>query len=578
MKDLHRISLKQKKSTETANSISPMDVDFAFSSFASFSSVQNPFKKARKSAIVHVSTLPILCDASPTLTRNGLVRFNSTTSCMNLASAFALSAEKNASKIAVFWGEQELTFSQVAARSRWLANELVSRYQIKPGDRIGLWLKNCPEFVSILFAIFEAGGVVVPVNNFLKPDEVGFILRDAGAKMLFSEQAMAEGLGRLRQIIPGLETFDIEKLHGELPAANFAPVPRVESDLAVIVYTSGTTGHPKGAMLSHGNLLHNVESCRQVLQAVSFDRFVVLLPMFHSFMLCVGILLPMIVGGSMLLIKSVHPPKNLINEIVEREATILPAIPQLFRTLANATIPPNLPLRICISGAAPLPLEVLKEFNEKVPIPLLEGYGLSEASPVVAMNPIQGPWKVGSIGIPVPGVEVTFQDDDGKILAPGEVGELCVRGGNVMQGYWNQPEETAKALRNGWLLTGDVGYKDADGYMYITDRKKDMLLVNGINVYPREIEEIIYQFPGIKEAAVVSKPDPRKGEQPVAFVAAKENERIDEKALIQFVRSKLADYKVPRRIHVLPALPRNATGKILKTTLRDMARATTEAE
>jgi long-chain acyl-CoA synthetase len=202
----------------------------------------------------------------------------------------------------------------------------------------------------------------------------------------------------------------------------------------------------------------------------------------------------------------------------------------------------------------------------------MEGYGLSEASPVVAMNPIQGPWKPGSIGLPVPDVEVSIQDDNGQILAATQVGELCVRGGNVMLGYWNQPEETANALRNSWLLTGDIGYKDGDGYIYITDRKKDMLLVNGINVYPREVEEIIYQFPGIKEAAVVSKPDARKGEQPVAFVAADEHVKLEEKALIQFLRGKLADYKVPRQVIVLPQLPRNATGKILKTTLRQMAK------
>ncbi|PYK61444.1 MAG: long-chain fatty acid--CoA ligase, partial [Verrucomicrobia bacterium] len=223
-----------------------------------------------------------------------------------------------------------------------------------------------------------------------------------------------------------------------------------------------------------------------------------------------------------------------------------------------------------ISGAAPLPVEILKEFNDKFPIPLIEGYGLSEASPVVAMNPIKGPWKASSIGVPVPGVEVTVQSDVGEILPPGHVGEICVRGGNVMQGYWNQPEETARALRDGWLLTGDVGYHDRDGYFFITDRKKDMLLVNGINVYPREIEEVIYQFAGVKEAAVVGQPDPRKGEQPVAFVALNEGVTLDAKALLHFIRSNLADYKVPRRVTILAALPRNATGKVLKTALREL--------
>lgn len=270
----------------------------------------------------------------------------------------------------------------------------------------------------------------------------------------------------------------------------------------------------------------------------------------------------------MVLIKSLHSPKNIIQEIIQRGATILPAIPQFFRTLANAPIPKDLPLRVCVSGGAPLPVEILREFNEKMPIPVIEGYGLSEASPVVSLNPLAGPWKAGSIGVPIPGVEVSVQSDAGEFLPIDQTGEICVRGGNVMQGYWNQPEETARAMRDGWLLTGDIGYRDADGYFYITDRKKDMLLVNGINVYPREIEEIIYQVPGVKEAAVIGVPDSRKGEQPVAFVSANEGARLEEKLLIQFVREKLADYKVPKRFVFLPALPRNATGKILKTELR----------
>src|SRR6266511_4474951 len=188
-------------------------------------------------------------------------------------------------------------------------------------------------------------------------------------------------------------------------------------------------------------------------------------------------------------------------------------------------------LRNCISGGAPLPVEILREFNRHMPIPLIEGYGLSEASPVVSMNPLNGPWKEGSIGKPIPDVEVTVQDDAGTLLPTGDCGEICVRGGNVMRGYWNQPEATAKTLRNGWLLTGDIGHRDTDGYFYITDRKKDMLIVNGINVYPREIEEVLYQIPGVKEAAVVGVPDARRGEHPVAFVAAKEGAPLDEKGM-----------------------------------------------
>jgi long-chain acyl-CoA synthetase len=316
--------------------------------------------------------------------------------------------------------------------------------------------------------------------------------------------------------------------------------------------------------------LHNVASCKIVLQTVDSDRFAVLLPMFHSYMLTVGLLLPLLEGGSIVLVRSLHPARNVLQEILQRRVTTLPAIPQFYRSMVGATVPLPLPLRLCVSGAAPLPAQILKEFEEKFHIPLIEGYGLSEASPVVTKNPLNGTHKPGSIGLPIPNVEVSIQDESGHLLGAGEIGELCVRGGNVMLGYWNQPEATAQTMRGDWLLTGDLGYRDQDGYYFITDRKKDMLLVNGINVYPREIEEVLYQFPGVKEAAVIGKPDPRKGEQPVAFVTAQEGASPDLAEIRKFLQQKLAGFKNPRKIIMLPALPRNATGKILKTALRDL--------
>ena len=495
---------------------------------------------------------------------------------MNLAAAFVDSARSHASKTAVFWGDEEVSYESLLLRAASVAERLTREFSIRPGDRVALWMKNCPEFIPAFFGVLLAGGVVVPINNFLKPDEVGFILKDAGATTVIVDASMNESVEKLAALAPQLRLLKVEEFTASTAPAPILQsevyTPKSEHDLAVLIYTSGTTGHPKGAMLSHANLLANVESCRHVLAAVDHDRFVVLLPMFHSFMMTVGMLLPLLVGGSMLLIKSVHPPKNVIAEIIQRRATILPAVPQFFRALAHGEVPKDFPLRLCISGGAPLPAEILKEFTERMPVPLIEGYGLSEASPVVAMNPIQGPWKAGSIGVPIPGVEVTVQDDDGKMLDVGETGEICVRGANVMLGYWNQPEETAKAIRGGWLLTGDIGHRTVDGYFYITDRKKDMLLVNGINVYPREIEEIIYKFPGVKEAAVIGVPDPRRGEQPVAFVSAKDGATLDTKGIQQFIRERLADYKVPKHITVLPSLPRNATGKILKTELRKVAK------
>ncbi len=490
---------------------------------------------------------------------------------MNLAVAFSQSTDNHADKIALFWGDDEFTYARLHVQTRWLAARLVRDFNVQPSDRVALWLKNCPEFVPSYFGVLTAGGVVVPINNFLKPDEVAHILNDAGVNVLITDAAMAETLPNLIALRPGLRVVQIEEFAQATDATEFISPARETDDLAVLIYTSGTTGRPKGAMLSHGNLLHNVASCRVALNANAQDRFVVLLPMFHSFMMTVGVLLPLLTGCAMVVIRSLHPAKNILAEIVRRRATILPAVPQFFRTLAAVETGSDFPLRVCISGGAPLPAEILREFSAKMSIPLIEGYGLSEASPVVSLNPLAGPQKAGSIGVPIQNVEVCVQNDAGHHLAAGETGEICVRGGNVMLGYWNQPEETAKAITDSWLRTGDIGHRDTDNYFFITDRKKDMLLVNGINVYPREIEEILYQFPGVKEAAVIGVPDTRRGEQPLAFVSATEGAALDEKALLEFVRERLANYKVPRQVRFLPALPRNATGKILKTELRKLA-------
>jgi long-chain acyl-CoA synthetase len=488
---------------------------------------------------------------------------------VNLAAAFAASVEQRPEKIALYWGESEYTYAAVFVQSRAVAAELTGSFGVKPGDRVALWLKNRPEFIPAVFGILGADAVLVPINNFLKPDEVNYILRDSGTDVLITEDELAAHTPALLAARPQLKIFKVENFATLIPSSILHPPSSCsEKDLAVIIYTSGTTGRPKGAMLSHGNLLHNVESCRLALETVDQDRMAVLLPLFHSYMLTVGIFLPLLVGGTMVLVKSLNQPRQVLQELCARQATVLPAIPPFYRTLVSSPAPVKLPFRLCISGSAPLPVQVLKDFEAKHGIPLIEGYGLSEASPVVAKNPIHGVHKPGSIGRPIPHVEVSVQDDSGEMLGVGGIGEICVRGGNVMLGYWNNPEETAKAFRNGWLLTGDIGCRDADGYYYITDRKKDMLLVNGNNVYPREIEEIIYQFPGIKETAVIGVPDARKGEQPVAFVVEAEGQTVEEKALLQFVRGKLADYKVPKQVVFVPALPRNAAGKILKTSLR----------
>ncbi|MBX3746874.1 MAG: AMP-binding protein [Verrucomicrobiae bacterium] len=494
---------------------------------------------------------------------------------MNLSQRFLETAARQADKTAIYYGTESRTYGQLGEQTVALASLLRGRFGVASGDRVGLWLRNRPEFVPALMGALHAGAVVVPINNFLKPEEVAYHVEDAGIGVLITDGTMDEALGALRARCPELKVWSVDEIGGLDGVGNGdgGMGEAKPEDLAVLVYTSGTTGRPKGAMLTHGNLLHNVESCRRILEIVDHDRFVLMLPMFHSFMLTVCILLPLVTGGSIVLIQSLHPAKAMIGEILMHRGSILPAMAQVFRALAGMPAGVELPLRLCISGAGPLPNSILEAFQARFPrIPLIEGYGLSEASPVVSVNPVRGPAIPGTIGLPIPDVEVTIQDDEGQMLGDLEDGEICVRGGNVMRGYWNAPDKTAETLRNGWLLTGDIGHRRPDGYLVITDRKKDMLKPNGMNVYPREIEEVIYRFPGIKEAAVVGEPDERRGERAVAFVAAEEGVVLDEAALLGFLKERLADYKLPRRAIVLPALPRNATGKVLKTRLREMLR------
>lgn len=491
---------------------------------------------------------------------------------MNLFEAFQAAAAAHPDRTAIFRAHKEFSYRVIEHAAMRLAERLQKTAALAPGDRVALWMRNRPEFVPSLFGIWQRGAVAVPINSFLKPNEASHILRDSGAKALLIDAELAAHEPALRELCPNLTMIRAEEIPPlETPASPIAPASRTASDLAVLIYTSGTTGRPKGAMLSHGNLLHNVDSCRTILETTEDDRMAVLLPLFHSYMLTVGILMPLLTGASMVLVKSLSPMKAMLEELLSRQPTILPGIPQLYRSLVQSPLEGPLPIRVFISGSAPLPLQVLNEFEQKFHTPLLEGYGLSEASPVVSKNPLRGQRKAGSVGLPIPNVEMSVQDADGNHLPPGAVGEICVRGGNVMQGYWNQPGETDAVLRNGWLLTGDLGRRDEEGYYYITDRKKDMLLVNGINVYPREIEETLHQFPGVKEAAVVGVPDPKRGERPIAFIAALEGATPSIDELRQFLKNRLADYKQPREIRTLAALPRNATGKVLKTELRNWA-------
>ena len=471
-------------------------------------------------------------------------------------------------KVCIFWGSDRITNAALAARIHAYGARLQASYGVRPGDRVGILLKNCPEFIVALYATLKSGATVVPINSFLKAPEIQHIVDDCQLKCLITSGDFDETIAKVERITVA-PLAELERGTPTTPPHWPAVAP---TDLAVIIYTSGTTGKSKGAMLTHANIAANVLSCIKALEETKDDRLTLLLPMFHSFMLTVCIFTPLSMGAGIVLIRSVQPFKAAMREIIRNRATILVGIPQLFQALADAKIPFwlhwLLKLRLAVSGAAPLPGETLLKFDRKFRFVLLEGYGLSEASPVVSFNPIRGVQKAGSVGLPLPDVEVKIFDDHGHELPPGQVGEIVVRGPNVMRGYYNQPEETAASLREGWLHTGDMGHKDDDGYIYIVDRRKEMLLVRGMNVYPREIEEVLHQFPNVREAAVVAKVDEKRGEVPIAFVSPVEGETLEVNEILKFCRDRLADYKIPREIRVTDGLPRTATGKIAKLELK----------
>ena len=471
-------------------------------------------------------------------------------------------------RVCIYWGSDRFTNADLAGHIHRYGAQLQAHYGISRGDRVGILLKNCPEFIFALYAVLKSGATVVPINNFLKAPEIQHIVDDCQIKCLITSAEFDETISKVQ----GVTAILLPELERGAPAIPPKWATVEPDDLALIIYTSGTTGKAKGAMLTHGNIASNVRSCIRALEETTDDRLTLLLPMFHSFMLTVCIFTPLSMGAAIVLIKSVQPFKAAMREIIRNRATILVGIPQLFQALADAKIPFwlhwVLKLRLAVSGAAPLPGETLGKFDRKFHFPLLEGYGLSEASPVVSFNPIRGVHKAGSVGLPLPDIEVKIFDDHGRELPPGRVGEIVVRGPNVMRGYYNHLEETAATLRDNWLHTGDMGKKDDDGYIYIVDRRKEMLLVRGMNVYPREIEEVLHQFPNVREAAVLAKADEKRGEVPIAFVSATDGATVDTGEILRFCRDRLADYKIPREVRVMDALPRTATGKIAKLELK----------
>ena len=490
-------------------------------------------------------------------------------------------AAEFANRPAVVDLHQPLSYAELDTLSDRIASGLIA-HGIHPGDHVGLYGINSAIFVAFYIGIQKAAATVVPINLMLNPEEVAYILNDAEVKMLVYFDHFTPAVSAIRDGLPQIGCFirvgqdpsdpadipftallqsEIGNLQSEIPS----------DSVAVIIYTSGTTGHPKGAMLTHRNIVSDALGATQALKPRPLEeRFLVVLPMFHAFAAMAGIVIPLLNGCSLVPVPKFDPA--LTADLIEKTgATIFLGVPSMYSLLLR--LPEKhtaqiAKLRFCVSGGAALPMEVLKQFETRFGVLIYEGDGPTECSPVTCVNPIGGLRKPQSVGPAIPGVEMKITDETGQELPHGEVGEICVRGPNVMKGYWKQPEETAKSFFGEWFRTGDLGTEDEDHYFYIVDRIKDMVIVNGMNVYPRVIEEVLYQHKAVKEAAVIGQPHALHGEVPVAYITLKEEIPCSESDLRAFCLKHLGRHEVPRKIIFTKALPKNAAGKIVKRELR----------
>jgi long-chain acyl-CoA synthetase len=434
-----------------------------------------------------------------------------------------------------------------------------------PGDTVGILLLNSQAYVATLLGTWKAGKTAVPLNYLLPPQELAYIIKDSGMSALITSQFFAQAVAAVKPLFGARGVILMADDPGFAPRVTKPVVPEYQ-DPALYLYTSGTTGKPKGVVLTHRNLAHNVEACQTAGEFDQRDSFLCLLPFFHTYAITGTILLPLLSGCKMVLVDRFHPVK-VLKLIEEHAISVFLAIPSMYRVLALTEGEFKVAsIRFPISGGEPLPVVVAEAFEKRFGVPIFEGYGQTEASPVISLN-VPGKRKLGTVGPALPGVEIAIWDDEKKPLGVDVVGEIMVRGHSVMKGYYNLPDETSKTITSEWLHTGDLGKMDSDGFVTITGRKKDLIISAGENIYPREIEEVLAQHPKVKEVAVIGVKDEVRGEVPKAFVIAKDGVTVDEKELRSFCRENLAGYKVPRHIDVVPDLPRTPTGKILKRML-----------
>jgi long-chain acyl-CoA synthetase len=486
----------------------------------------------------------------------------------NLAQNLLDTAAKEGPHPALRMDEAALSYDEFRDAALRVAAGLRSR-GVEPGDRVGMVLPNVLSFPVVFYGALLAGAAVVPMNPLLKAREIEYYLTDSGARLIVAGTQAAEPVAEAAKAV-GVDSVTVDvTLPRELMADEGldAPVERADSDTAVILYTSGTTGQPKGAELTHAGLNSNARTTQETLLEGSPDDVIMgCLPLFHVFGLTCSLNACVLAGASLALIPRFDGGKAL--DVIERHGvTVFEGVPTMFSAMLHQPDTDERDvssLRLCVSGGSAMPVEVMRSFEETFGCIVLEGYGLSETSPVASFNHPHAERKPGSIGTPIRGVEMRLVDDEGKDVAAAEVGEIAIRGENVMKAYWQREEETAKAIPDGWFRTGDIATRDDDGYYTIVDRKKDLIIRGGYNVYPREIEEALYEHPAVAEAAVIGIAHPDLGEEVAAAVALKPGASAEVDELRTFVKERVAAYKYPRHLWLVDALPKGPTGKILR--------------
>ena len=512
---------------------------------------------------------------------------------LNLSTILQDSAKRYPSKRAFTFMDTGFSYAEINDAANKVANGLKG-IGIKAGDKVALSCLNIPAFPIVYYGIIKTGAVVVPLSVLLKKDEIEYHLKDSEAKAYCcftgtAELLMGETGYAAFKTIETCRHFFMIMPHAAMPssidgAATLANLMEGQSpifetyqsnaeDGCVIIYTSGTTGRPKGAELTHANLMFNTIISCNLMDNNTEDVGLIVLPLFHIFGMTVLMNASVYKGSSCILLTR-FDAANVFAAMQKNHVTIFAGVPTMYWGLLNYTDPKfdykaiAANLKLCLSGGASLPVKVLEDFETRFKVPIIEGYGMSEGSPIVTFNDLQTGRKPGSVGTPVWGVDVILVDMEGMEVPVGEKGELLYRGHNVMKGYYKKPEETAKALQDGWLYSGDIAIKDEDGFYYIVDRTKDMIIRGGLNVYPREIEELMIQHEAVSLVAVIGIPDEEMGEEIKAFVVLKESVAVSENDLINWTKERIALYKYPRHIEFLAALPMSATGKILKKNLR----------